>query len=73
MLSAVSHGTCMQKEWQLFATDKLVVSFLYFCRYGNSEPSKFSLPVSLLAHTFKMFILERYAFAFSAGGFVMIM
>lgn len=55
-----------------FATDKLFLFFLSHGRCGNSEPGKFSLPVNLLAYTFEMFILERYAPAISAGGFVMI-
>lgn len=55
-----------------FATDKLFLFFLSRGRCGKSEPGKFSLPVNLLAHAFEMFILERYALAISAGGFVMI-
>lgn len=55
-----------------FATDKLFLFFLSRGRCGNSELGKFPLPVNLLAHTFEMFILVRYAPAISAGGFVMI-
>lgn len=56
----------------VFATDELFLFFLSPGRCGNSESGKFSLPVSLLAHTFEMFILERYVPAISAGGIAMI-
>lgn len=51
----------MRTECQLFATDKLFLFFLSRGRCGNSEPGKLYHRVNLLARTFEMFILERYA------------
>lgn len=62
----------MQTKCQLLL---LINFYSSFCLMADVEiliPVSFSIPVNLLAHTFEMFILERYALAISAGGFVMI-